>query len=643
MELNNLYMFQPNFLFGQNAHLPYACGTLAAYAFSDTDIKANYNLKKMQFLYEPIEDCVLQAENPGVLGFSTYVWNFEYNKALAEKFKKNYPSCLIVFGGHHVPPDGTLLEQCPFIDILIHGEGEEPFRQVLLSRLGKVNLDEIPNISFRKDGNLKTNQVQTYTHCNYPSPYLEGYFDSFFTDYPDLNFELLIETNRGCPYNCAFCDWGNLKSKIRCFPLEKVYRELAWACDHRIEFVACTDANFGILDRDEVIIDHIIDLKNKTGYPKKFQTSYAKNNSDRIFRIGKKLHDNAMNKGVTLSLQTLSEDAAANVGRANLSIEHYTELMRLYNAENIPTYTELILGLPGEDYTSLAKGLDDLLNAGQHHSVYIHNCEWLPCSVMGNPDYIKKYKIETTLIPINLPHMEHLKRGEIQEYSRIVTSTYSMDSLMWIDMNMLSYAVQCFHHMSLLQFFALYLHAEQGLGYVEFYERLLGYIMELPDTISGKIFKEIRNNLESILLGQGSLILFDEIFGDVSWPFEEYAFLRIVQDLEKFYDETEPFLRSFGISDDLMEDLLFYQRNMIKRPGGIFAQKKLRYNLHEYFTDIFKSGEGKLLRKLNLITIEDREPLDNWPDYARIVVWYGKKESKNIYTDSVDVKGVADE
>lgn len=61
-----------------------------------------------------------------------------------------------------------------------------------------------------------------------------------------------------------------------------------------------------------------------------------------------------------------------------------------------------------------------------------------------------------------------------------------------------------------------------------------------------------------------------------------------------------------------MEDLLFYQRNMIKRPGGVFAQKELRYNLHEFFTDIFKSREGKLLKMSNFLTIEDREPLDNW-------------------------------
>ncbi len=643
MELKNLYMIQPNFLYGKTAHLPYACGTLVAYAFSDEDISTNYKLKKIQFLREPVESCVTQAEDPFVLGFSTYVWNFEYNKALAKRFKEVYPSCLIVFGGHHVPPGKTLLEQCPFIDILIHGEGEEPFRRVLLSRLGKVNLNDIPNISFRKDGALITTPTEVYTHCDYPSPYLEGYFDSFFSDYPDLNFELIFETNRGCPYNCAFCDWGNLKSKIRLFPLDRIYRELDWACKHRIEFIACADANFGILDRDEVIIDHIIQLKNKTGYPQKFQTSYAKNNSDRIFRIGKKLHDNSMNKGVTLSLQTLSEDAAAKVGRTNVSIKHYTELMRLYNAEDIPTYTELILGLPGENYTSFANGLDNLLNAGQHHSVYVHNCEWLPCSVMGDPDYIKQHKVETTLVPLNQPHMGHPKRGEIQEYSRIVTSTYSMDNLMWIDMNMLSYTVQCFHHMNLLQFFALYLHAVQGLSYIEFYERLLNHIMERSDTVSGKIFKEIRSNLENILRGQGNLIVFAEDFGDVSWPFEEYAFLCIVRELEKFYDETEPFLRSFGIPEDLMEDLLFYQRNMIKRPGGVFAQKELRYNLHEFFTDIFKSREGKLLKMSNFLTIEDREPLDNWPDYARIVVWYGKKESKNIYTDSVDVKGVADE
>jgi radical SAM superfamily enzyme len=71
-----------------------------------------------------------------------------------------------------------------------------------------------------------------------------------------------------------------------------------------------------------------------------------------------------MNKGVTLAFQTMSPVASKNVERTNVSMQHYTDLMKRYNAADIPTYTELILGLPGETYRSFADGMNMLMEAG---------------------------------------------------------------------------------------------------------------------------------------------------------------------------------------------------------------------------------------------------------------------------------------
>lgn len=643
MDNKNIYMIQPNYLYGKSAHLPYAAGTVTAYAFQNTDIKANYSLKKIQFLREDPDKCVQAADKPFIIGFSTYVWNFEYNTVLARKFKEAYPECIILFGGHHVTPGGALLEQYSFIDILVHGEGEEPFKQVLLSYIGKNSLLDTPNISFRHNGAIYNTLFQEYTSCDYPSPYLEGYFDSFFEDYSDLSFELMFETNRGCAFNCSYCDWGSLRTKIRCFPLERIFSEFDWACRNKIEFFGCADANFGILARDEEIVDHLVKLKKSTGYPQKFQTSYAKNNSERIFNIGKKLDENNMNKGVTLAFQTLSPVASKNVGRTNVSMEHYTELMRLYNAANIPTYTELILGLPGETYRSFADGMNLLINAGQHHSIYVHNCEWLPCSTMGSREYIENFGIGTSRIPLNQPHMESPKDKEIPEYSQIVTKTCSMNHEMWIETNLLSYAVQCFHHMNLLQFFAMYLHDERGVEYIDFYERLLMFIGSHPDSVCGKVFTDIRHRLQGVVEGTGGLLCYDDEFGDISWPLEEYAFLKIVHELDRFYDEIHGFLSLFDMPTDLLDGLLLYQRNIIKKPNHKAIEFHAEYNFHEYFASKFEGTKIKLVKCSDIITIKDTEPITNWEDYARHVVWYGRKESKNIYIGSVTVKDMNNE
>jgi hypothetical protein len=82
---------------------------------------------------------------------------------------------------------------------------------------------------------------------------------------------------------------GKFKDQVALFSAERIFREFDWACRHNIEFFGCADANFGILPRDEDIVDRLIELKKSTGYPQKYQTSYAKSNSERIYNIGKNL------------------------------------------------------------------------------------------------------------------------------------------------------------------------------------------------------------------------------------------------------------------------------------------------------------------------------------------------------------------
>src|SRR5439155_22402978 len=77
----------------------------------------------------------------------------------------------------------------------------------------------------------------------------------------------IIETNRGCPYSCTFCDWGsNIASKIRKFSIERVFAELEWCAQHQIAGVMCADANFGVFERDVEIAQKVADLKRQYGF-----------------------------------------------------------------------------------------------------------------------------------------------------------------------------------------------------------------------------------------------------------------------------------------------------------------------------------------------------------------------------------------
>ncbi len=625
-----LYFFQVNYSYGKSAHIPYAAGQLAAYAFEDKHIEENFSLERIFFLRDDIKDVLSKIEAPSVVAFSTYIWNYNYNLTVAKLIKEKYPDCLIIFGGHHIAPGGRMLEEYPYIDFLLHGEGEIIFRRLLRAIIGLETAENIPGISMRTKNGIITNPEIISDEYNFPSPYIKGYFDNIISENPGIEFMGLIETSRGCPNSCAYCDWSNMKSKIRKFPIERIYNEIEWCMKNKICVLGSADSNFGMFKRDEEITDKIIEAKKKGGYPVRFQTSYAKNSSKRVFDIGMKLEKADMNRGITLSFQSMSKEVLKNIGRENISIEYYSELMDLYNAAGVATYTELILGLPGETYRSIVDGIDQLLNLGQHNSIYIHNCEWLPCSIMGQPDYVERYKIKTSRIPLNQPHREPDDNDNIQEWSQVVTSTYSMSSDEWKKMNLFSYVIQAFHHMGILQFFALYLYNEKICSYKEFYTSLLEYFISNPQTVGGRIFRKISFFLESVIDETGTLSCCDERFGKVQWSFEEYAYICTIYELDAFFDEIEIFLKIFNIDKNIFDELLKFQKNMLKKPFLKQEAFKVKYDFMSYFIDILK-GKQALLKECSLIVTVKPEAFASWEEFAKVVAWYGRKNGKNTY------------
>lgn len=634
---NKLYFFQVNYSYGKSAHIPYTAGQLIAYAFDDKEIADNYTIEKIFFLRDDVSKVLDQIVEPSVVAFSSYIWNHNYNKTLAELIKEKYPECVIIFGGHHVSPGGNMLEECSFIDYLLHGEGEVIFRRLLRAVIGLEKAENIPGISMRTPEGIITNPEMISSECNFPSPYLEGYFDKIIEENPDIEFVGLIETSRGCPNSCAYCDWSNMKSKIRLFSLERIYGEIEWMSNHKICLLGSADSNFGMFKRDEDITDMIVQAKIKTGYPLKFQTSYAKNSSERVFNIGMKLEEFGLNRGITLSFQSMSKEVLKNIGRENISIDYYSELMRLYGEAGAATYTELILGLPGETYESIVDGIDDLLNRGQHNSIYIHNCEMLPCSIMGKEDYISTFEIKTSRIPLNQPHREPDEEDKITEWSNIITSTYSMNSDEWKKMNLFSYVVQAFHHMGLLQFFALYFYNEGISSYKEFYVSLLEYFFSHPETVGGKIFATINDYLDDVVSEKGTLSCADERFGKVQWSFEEYAYLCAIYEFDRFYDEIELFLRKFDVKEHIFNELMKFQKNMMKRPFENKRCIKSEYGFYAYFIEIL-SGKKAELHKTEEIIKFNTEFFGEWVEFAKVIAWYGRKNGAITYLKEANLE-----
>ena len=620
---------------GAVVHFPYAIGTLASYAWSFEDICDNYNLKGIFFLRDNLSHIVDSLENPFLIGFSNYLWNFEYNKALAEKIKSAFPDCIIVFGGPQISEDADLLREYPFIDILSYYEGEIVFRDLLRAYAGDKKISEVNNISYRSDnGEIINTEIKSFDIVNLPSPYESGFFDTLCNEHPDIEFIPLIETNRGCPNKCTYCSWGKIKARVRMFPLERVFADIEWVSNKKMEFLGFADANFGMFPRDEQIVDKIIECYHKNGFPKKFQVSYSKDTGDRVFNITKKLNEHGMDKGVTLSFQSMSKTVQENIGRSNMDVEYYKDLLRKYSEAKIPTYTDLILGLPGENLESFKAGIDELLEHGQHTSLFVHLCEWLPLAEMGKKAYMDKYKIGFTVTPLNQPHRSSANDDDIQEFSRIITSTYSMTEEEWKKMVMFSTCVLCFHHLGLLQLIALYLHYEKGIKYSDFYGDLLSYILSHPDTFNA--FRVIEEKIHNVIDKNGPVVIFENIFGDIAWPFEEYAFLKTVSQKDSFYKEIDSWLKKYIADDSLRKELIAYQKYVVKDLDTGKKEFFGNYNWKTYFENLPVDATKAQLCKTNChYVINDENVISSWQEYSTKVLWFGRRGGKNIYTSEI--------
>lgn len=630
----NIYLFQPTFMSTSSVYFPYAIGALASYAFSFKDIEDNYELKEAFFLRKKIPDVVESLENPFLVGFSNYIWNFEYNKILAHEIKKAFPECIVVFGGQQICENSDLLSECPFIDILMYYEGEVAFRDLLRAYINDGDLSRINNISFRtSEKSIVSTPIAVHDVSDFPSPFESGFFDMLCEKYPEIDFVPLVETNRGCPNRCTYCSWGMIKSKVRFFPLERVYADIEWASRRKMEFLGIADANFGMFPRDEEITDKIIECNKKYGYPKKFQVSYSKGNKERVFSISKKLNEMGMDKGVTLSFQSMSENVQKNIGRSNLDVEDYTALLKRYSEENIPTYTDLILGLPGETNESFKNGIDMLLEQGQHTSLFVHLCEWLPLAEMGSREYMEKYKISYSKIPLNQPHRSSAAENDIREYSRIVTSTCSMTNEDWKEMVLFSTCVLCFHHLGLLQYVGLYLHYENGIRYSDFYSDLLKFLLEEAEN---GVFREIKEKISNIIELNDEAVVFDETFGDTAWPFEEYAFLRTVYRKDDFYRDIERFAGRYISDSALCRDLISYQKFVVKSVNNKSDRFCGSYDWKSYYSSILVESEHRPVEQKNVrYVLTDPQTVHSWDEYAKKILWYGRRGGKNIYTSEI--------
>ena len=136
--MKTITIAQPNFQQGPkkfNAHyLPYSGGILWAYCQQFSEITDNYKFNRMIWEREDVESLAQDLSQNDIVGFSTYVWNRNYNYGLAKRIKELNPDVYLFFGGPEIPvEDKKIFEKYPFMDLVVCLEGEITLKNVLVA------------------------------------------------------------------------------------------------------------------------------------------------------------------------------------------------------------------------------------------------------------------------------------------------------------------------------------------------------------------------------------------------------------------------------------------------------------------------------------------------------------------------------
>ena len=448
----------------QNNHIPLAIGVIGEFLrlnFSKENLELDLFKRPSQF------DTYLKNHSPDIIMLSNYMWNENLNLFYAQLVKKISPKTLIIMGGPNISINlfdkEDFLRENSSIDILVEGDGEI----VSLKLLNKYyELDK----SILHLKSAKTINCFAFDHLNrefltsniedtrlgvektsldeIPSPYLSGLMDVFLED----GAIPLLESNRGCPYSCTFCQQGTKYfSKIRFFEGSRIHDEILYIAKRckelnvNITIVEFADPNFGQYKQDLDVFEGIREAQDLYDFPAVVYCSTGKSQAERIMKHSKILKPGSIM--IRAAMQSMNPETLATVARKNLAKQVFED----FSKEGVETYSDIMLGLPMETYKSYVDGVLQLIDSNIDEFSMPQTLV-LKGTPMEKTEYLEKYDIKTKsrVIP-ECTGLYGEDSIEVHEFEDMIMHTSSMSFDDYLKCRQFVLIVMIFHNTRLLK------------------------------------------------------------------------------------------------------------------------------------------------------------------------------------------------
>lgn len=514
--------------------------------------------------------------DPAVVLLSSYVWNHDMNLEFARAVRAASPESLLLIGGPHIPrlpgKDTAFLDAHPELDVAVRNEGELTFVDLLTtlasssrgpSAMRRTDFTEVAGITCRDSAGKPfhtPDRPRLRDLSILPSPFLTGEFDAWFEGAAFMP----VETNRGCPYGCTFCDWGAATlSKVFMMSDERVFGEIEFAAKRHVAFYAFCDANFGIMQRDVAIAKHVIEMNRRTGFPRETGFTSAKVATPRLLEIAKTLHQSGLLRVMQSALQTTDARVLEIVKRSNIRTNEYDKMISFYRKEGIPVGADLMVGLPGQTIESTAKDLQYLFDRRLNGVFY--STSVMPNAPMASEAYREEFGIKV-------------------DDEGFVSETFSFGPDEYARIFDLFLAYKFFVKVGVAKYLLYFMQIERGVPALDLVKRWAQTrFSPEPYPISHRIWKELMARDYSRKGIKDWLVL--------HWSHDEAKFL--FDDIGAFYDELLRMYREeFGARTDGsdLEAVLEAQAAVMPGRDAAAAPIKVRHDVAAYFAAMRNVG-----------------------------------------------------
>ena len=347
--------------------------------FSHHPIRAFPTMNRQDLMAECWQQAnAILEENPSVVGLSMYCWNSSNLLTIARLIKAQQPELTVVAGGPDTYGEGpALLRRNPQLDVVLGGEGEVSFLRFLEAVLDGSSMAEVPFATYRSRDQVVTSGKVDYIAVldSIPSAILGASKDAMGTRLGrEEDVATIMETSRGCPINCAFCQYPrNDDGRMRYYSMDRVMAELEAIRLAGIRGVYFADGILTIKkERAYAVFEYFLNVFTEGRLHTEIKLDIVPDLV--IDQIRELCHQGRIDFGV--GLQSINRTTLGSMGRPT-SLDRVAKNARRIGADARIRW-DLIYGLPGDTYDDLLAGMDYIMSVQPGALMAIQPLQVLP-------------------------------------------------------------------------------------------------------------------------------------------------------------------------------------------------------------------------------------------------------------------------